>query len=272
MAEGWFHQRAAGVAQNWVSFVAQQQQEQLPANWDPDRRNLVFFCSSEDEFVSISDRGPTPLFPTQVEAMRAILASLENDPPQDTHLYLRMHPNLKDADNLQKRELESLESPFLTVIGPEDPTSTYAMMRGANMAIGVGSTAGLEAVYWGTPSVLIGPAFYQDLGATYNPETPAEFMDLLRADLTPKNNEPALMVAHYAATYGQPFQHFEATGFLDGRFRGTLLSKTSASRFKVWLLDQPSGIRSKLAQLTSAKPPKATTTAQVCPTLPKKAA
>ncbi|MCG8583662.1 MAG: hypothetical protein MI757_03025 [Pirellulales bacterium] len=249
IAKIWFHQRATGVAQSWVSFVAEQEAEQLPNDWDSTKKNIVFFSSSEDEFVSISDRWSHPLFPSQVEAMKAILASIESDPENNSHVYLRMHPNLGATDNRQKRQLAALRSPHLTVIEPEAKTSTYAMMRHADQAITVGSTAGLEAVYWGTPSILIGPAFYQDLGATYNPATSDELMDLLRVDLPPRDIEPALMYGYFLATFGTPYKHFESDGFLDGRFHGNLLSKTSVSRWKVWLLDRPARLRKALAKL-----------------------
>jgi hypothetical protein len=252
VAEGWFHQRAAGVAQSWVSFVAGQKEEKLPENWDASKRNLVFFSSSEDEFVSISDRWSRPLFASQVEAMQAILKSLEENGSDDTHIYLRMHPNLAATDNRQKRELGSLSSPLLTVIRPEAETSTYAMMRAADQAITVGSTAGIEAVFWGTPSILLGPSFYQDLGGTYNPATEQELMEMLRVDLPPRDVESALVYGYFVATCGVAFNHFESEDFLDGTFRGTRLSAARSSSLKVWFADQPGSWRSKLAQLALA--------------------
>lgn len=252
IARRWFHQRAGGVAQSWFSFVAEQRADELPDDWDEKKRNVVFVSSSEDEFVSISDRWSNPLYPTQLDALRAILDSMRSD-ADDLHLYLRLHPNLAGVDNRQTRELTHLTAPFLTVIQPTDATSTYAMIRGANKVVSVGSTAGLEAVYWGTPSILVGPAFYQDLGATYNPASHDELIQLIRANLEPKDIEPALMFGHYSATFGEPFEHFKADGFLDGTFKGAELSPALADRVRIWLLDRPSSIQRRLVRLICKK-------------------
>jgi hypothetical protein len=82
-----------------------------------------------------------------------------------------------------------------------------------------GSTVGIEAVYWGTPSVLLGKAFYQDLGAAYAAKT---HEDGLKAIMNPilGNREMALAYGYWANTRGIPYNYFEAEGFYEGNFRG----------------------------------------------------
>src|SRR5262249_6937812 len=46
-----YEQRAKGVEQGWFSFVTEQKQGCLPDDWDPSRRNVAVFVSSEFEFA-----------------------------------------------------------------------------------------------------------------------------------------------------------------------------------------------------------------------------
>ena len=61
---------------------------------------------------------------------------------------------------------------------------------------------GVEAVYWEKPSILAGMCFYRELGCTYNPETHVELMEMLGADLEPKDREPAIMFGYYLLNFG----------------------------------------------------------------------
>ena len=110
-----------------------------------------------------------------------------SNPPQ---LYLRVHPNLAGVDNRQTQQIAQLDSPLMTVIPADDPTSTYALLRHADTVLSYGSTVGIEAVYWGIPSVLAGASFYRDLGGTYNPATHAELVALLRRRSQPSRKRP----------------------------------------------------------------------------------
>ena len=161
----WFEDRRQGVAQSWVSFSADQQPHLLPNNWDKNRRNVVIFCSSEDEFVAISDDDGHSVYGSQLEGMQRLIETLSHQ-SHDLHLYLRIHPNLADVDNRQVRELKQLSAPMLTVIDARNPVSSYALIDAAEKVVTFRSTVGIEAVYWGKPSILVGPSFYVDLGGT----------------------------------------------------------------------------------------------------------
>ncbi len=68
---------------------------------------------------------------------------------------------------------------------PESSISTYAMMKHCDRVVSFGSTAGLEAAYWGKPSILAGTSFYRNLGATYNPRTHEDLVALIMAERLP---------------------------------------------------------------------------------------
>lgn len=220
VASEWYVNKSKGIEATWLSFVAAQEEDRLPDDWNPDRRNVVVFTSSEDEFGSIGDGWRNPLYASEVDGIRQILRSLDST-GDDVHLTVRVHPNLAGVDNGQTRGLRGLAAPFLTVVGPESAVSTYALVRHASAVLTFGSTVGIEAVYWGVPSILAGMSHYRNLGGTYNPSTHQELMQLLSAPLYPMPKEAALQYAHYYATYGVRYLHYAANGILSGRFRGT---------------------------------------------------
>jgi hypothetical protein len=226
-AERFYSDRSKGVVQSWYSFVTSQEAGRLPAGWDPAKRNIAIFNSSEDEFEALGDEYANPLYRTQQEGLERILTSIAQD-PSNIHLYLRVHPNLKGQDNHQTRQLATLKADFLTVLPPDDPVSSYTLMRHAKTVLTFGSTVGIESVYFGTPSILAGPGFYQGLGATYNPSSHDELMTMLRADLPPKDKTPALMYGYYFNSFGTPFKYYKPLGMTKGEFKGQDLHEKPA--------------------------------------------
>lgn len=223
VASNFFRQRAEGVMTSWYSFTAHQQAGLLPEGWDPNTRNVVAFTSSEDEFVAIGDQWTSGLYPNQVDGLRRIIGDGFSDGVV-SRLFVRVHPNLKGVDNASVRDVLALDGPMVTVIPPESTVSSYALLKAADIVLTFGSSIGIEAVYWGTPSVLAGPCFYGGLGGTYNPRSHSELIDMLKSGLAPKDPTPALMYGYYLATFGRPFRYFEPAGLFEGRFRGVELT------------------------------------------------
>ncbi len=215
----WFRNKSVGVELAWKSFVAGQQAGRLPDDWDPDRRNVVIFTSSEDEFVGIGAGWENPIYPSELDGVQSIVESLRQS-PHDLHVYVRVHPNLTGIDNRQTQGLRALSAPFLTVIPPDSPLSTYALLTNAEKVLTFGSTIGIEAVYWQVPSILAGISYYRNLGSTYNPASHDEVMALLAARLPPQDVEAALMYGYYLRSFGTPFRYFRASGIMSGAFKG----------------------------------------------------
>jgi hypothetical protein len=233
VARRWYADRAAGGGD--MPFVGGQHAERLPAGWNPDKHNVALYVSSEDEFAAIGESWRNPLYPTQNAALRAIIDSIGAD-PGNVHLYVRTHPNLAVVDNEQTREIATMEGPFSTVIPPADPVDTYALMRAADTVVAFGSTAGIEAVHWGTPTILAGMCFYRNLGVTYNPETHEELIRLLHEDLKPKPIGPTLAYGYFWPTFGVPFRYFTPDGFFSGRFKGVRIRPSPADQAKIAVL------------------------------------
>ena len=99
---------------------------------------------------------------------------------------MRVHPNLSKSDNSQTRFLEILDHEFgdrksgnLEVIPASSSISTYDLIDACDLIITFGSTVGIEAVYRGRPSILMGKALYEDLGCVIRPNSHEDLIEIL---------------------------------------------------------------------------------------------
>ena len=113
--------------------------------------------------------------------------------------YLRMHPNLSQLDNPFVNDLLELADKFdnIIVIAPAEKISSYSLMNAADKVISFGSTMGVEANYWGKPSILLSASEYYNLGVCYLPSSIEELCEMIKADLQPLAKEGALKYAFY---------------------------------------------------------------------------
>lgn len=215
-----FKERVSGIEQSWFSFVRDQKYGKLPDNWDQKKINIAIFNSSEDEFQAIGKEWQNPIYLNQLDGIKKIINDprIKND--KSLSLYLRIHPNLKGINNDYMQQLYALKSEQLTIIYPESEVSTYSLLLSSDKVLTFGSSVGIEAVYWGKPSILAGITFYRFLEATYNPNSHEELIQMLLTQLEPKSQEKALMYGFYMKTFGIPFKYYEANGIHSGKFRG----------------------------------------------------
>jgi hypothetical protein len=266
IAREWLENRASGAMVNGYTFVDKQQRGLLPANWDASKRNVVIFNSADFEYAMVGEEYINHIYPNQVQGIKRLLADVL--PYENIHVYLRVHPNLASLPHELAPVME-LSSPNLTTIAPQDSVSSYALMAAADRIVVFTSTVGIEAPFWGKPVILAGRANYQNLGATYNPNTHEEVVELLVRDaLPPKDSTGSLMYAYFFNTFGQPFKRYKARSFYAGEFNGkepfasrwlfrlhTLYKMTMPrnlqaridKRFEVWSLHS-------LASLSTVKP------------------
>lgn len=215
-AVDFFEDQAKGVARGWRSYVSHQSPGLLPPKWDPSKRNIVIFPSSDDEFVAIGDIWKQRIYANQVEGISRLCEDIKDH--DDVRLYLRVHPNLSNLDNSQTRAIAKLRSPNLALIPAESAISSYALIQAATCVVTFGSSVGIEAVYWGTPSILLSDSLYSELGGAYRPENHEETIALLLRDLPPKPRERSFKYGYYAASRGRRFRHYTPTDIFKGRF------------------------------------------------------
>ena len=107
-----------------------------------------------------------------------------------------------------------------TLIPSDSKISTYALIDNCEKVLTFGSTAGIEATFWGKPSIMAGASMYLHLDAVYRPKTHEELLQMLTAQLKPKSKEDAIKYGYYFNTFGEKFKYFEATDFFEGTFKG----------------------------------------------------
>lgn len=176
-------------------YVANQKKGLLPEGFDPTKRNIAIFTSSQDEIVALGDDWSyDQIFPNQHEAIGYIL----NHSVPDIHYYIRIHPNLKGVLYKDHTDLYKYDKlPNATVIPPESQVSSYDLMDACEKVITFGSSVGLEACYWGKPSILIGHTGYELCGAAYHIKKLADLMPAIEGNLPPKPKEAAIRFAYF---------------------------------------------------------------------------
>ena len=224
-AKQFFELRRTRKSTNWRSFTTTQKTGTLPADFDASKKNITIFNSSVSEYVCIPDLKPG-IFPENIIAIREIARYFQNKPQY--HVYLRVHPHLKDKlKNTQMQEIIALKNeniPNFTVIMPQEEIDTYTMLDKSDKVITFGSTMGIEATYWGKPSILIGDAYWRELNVAYEPANPQELFELLTTDNLPaKPSQNALQCGLKEITAGIKTKYYVPEGPWTGKFMGHYL-------------------------------------------------
>jgi len=223
----WFINRKGGIEKFEKSFVKSQIEDQLPLEFDKTKRNISIFNSSEDEMASISEY-QNDIFKNQNEAIIQILTHYKD--AKDIQFYLRLHPNLAGVDNTQTKEIYTLHFPNLRIIKPTEKIDTYALMDACEKTISFGSSTGIEATYWGKPSILYGKAFYMYLDCVYNPQSFIELCSLIDTkNLIPKQKEATLPFGYFMMTFGKKPLHFRYDGIDNSSYKNKKIKKFYSS-------------------------------------------
>lgn len=200
-------------------FTKKHQKGLLPTQWDEMKHNVVIFNSSEDEFASIGKEWQGGVYSSQFEGIQQISTALKNN--NNTHIYLRLHPNLMNAHESIIRQFDRLEGANFTIIAPNSSISTYSLINACDKVITFSSSVGIEAAYRQKPSIILGRCYYQHLGSTYHPETHEQTLQLILDETLPaKDITGALMYGHFRYSYGISYQHYKADTVLKGKFKG----------------------------------------------------
>lgn len=182
-----------------VSYTTLQKNGQLPADWDTTKHNISIFNSSEDEFASLGKEfKDLSLFPNQFTGIKYIFEKFGNDP--SVHLYLRIHPNLKNIPYSYHQKLHEFSGKYenVTIIPGDSPVSTYALIDNSDKILVFGSSVGFEAAYAKKPVILLGCAMYRNLGICYVPNSTDELDQLVMdKSLQPKDILGALKFSYF---------------------------------------------------------------------------
>ena len=225
LAEGaeFFEERPRGKLTGWQPFIGQQTPDLLPAGFDPTKRNVAVFGSSESEMLAIEGLMEGVQFPDQLKVYSAFFSlALQRCP--ELFFYLRLHPNSTTEGNRWWEEPMLVDLPNLSIIQPGSDISSYALLRECEKAVGLTTTMCLEATYWGKPSIVLGPTFYSGIDAVYEPRTLEEACDLVAEfGLPPKAKDNAIMYGAFSRCYGDQLQHSNPRNYYTLDFKGKIL-------------------------------------------------
>jgi hypothetical protein len=236
---GYFADRIAGTHSDWYSYTKQQEAGKLPETWKDGDNNVVIFCSSSDDIDCLREmvKGRT-LYENQYEGMDKILASVKQHP--HLKVFVRIHPRSAAMPEIGGKRLLELRQPNVTVIPANSPVSTYAMMRKAKRVVSFGSTTGLEATFWGIPSMLGYRSYFDSLGAVHTPKSHDEMMRLIVAEDTPvADKRGAMMYGYFMKTFGIQFRFNQPSGLVGGTFKDRPIRPHVALRTAGWMLNLP---------------------------------
>ena len=198
IAEQFFVKRRNAIPAGDVVYIKDQKPGRLPENWNSEKKNILILNSSEDEYASLGEEHEkNTLFSSQYEGIKYIIETCKDN--KDIHIYLRIHPNLKDITfqyHLKLYELAKI-SDNITIISPSSDISTYALIDAAEKVVVFASTTGTESVFWNKPVIQLSYSDYSLLNICYTPKTTEELNELLSMHLEPKDKLGALQYAYY---------------------------------------------------------------------------
>jgi len=226
-AESFFYNQRRGAEVGWLSYRKNQIPGRLP-ECVSSKRIISFFSTSDDEFAAIGDLVDWKKWRNQKFALLSLLRVIKRNPK--LYLFVRLHPHLcmkagRDLSDWQALKLP----PNATMIQPDEPTDSYALMERSYAVVSVGSTVGIESVFWGTPSILIGPSMYDRLGAVYTPKDERELEILLTKKPLKALPQKALSYGYYQSTFGRKYRFYKADTLFSGKFLGKNLQNVSRS-------------------------------------------
>lgn len=214
-----FARRRAGHGIGWHSFTADQEKGRIPQRASGKKR-WVYFSSSDDEFAAISDGFSSGPWDSQIDAVQNLMELAASN--SEVELVIRVHPHLKIKASVERARWATLKGPNIINIAPSDPTDSYSLIESSDVVFSFGSTIGIEAAYWGRPSVLLGASAYAKSGAVYTPTSASELKVLLSdsSAIPVASQDLCLPYGFYYLTFGRPFQFYQPTSLFEGTFLG----------------------------------------------------
>ena len=216
--------RSGGSLGKRKVFTQDQRKGALPEGFNYTKKNIAVFNGTIDEYAGIENRGNCIYKPDETAGIYRILQSFESD--SRFFFYLRVHPHMKDVPKgiSQLRDIRKLSSRFsnIFVIWPEESVDTYALLDACEKTLTFGSTVGVEATYWGKPSILADHAKFQNFNYAYMPKTHNELVELICADLKPKPPISAAKIIYLISYDGVSYKYFKETKDKNGNIKMTL--------------------------------------------------
>jgi hypothetical protein len=219
-----FIDRKNRVEQGWTTFT-KNQKKGLGINIDLEGRKLIaYFASSNDEYAAVGDIVNWGIWENQNNAVEHLIDVVSNN--KELFLAIRLHPHLINKHSLDLKKWLDLKLPTNAMLMmPDDDLDTYTLIEQASIVVTCGSTVGIESVFWGTPSITIGPSLYSKLGADYLPKNREELKNMILSNNLVATREATLPYGYYFSSYGTDFTYYKPHSLFSGEFLGVNLQK-----------------------------------------------
>ena len=209
-------------------FIQRQITKNLPAEFDPSKRNIAIFTSTEWEFAFLPD-WENFLGEDQGEIVSRIL--LNPDLSSDFVFWVRFHPNQKNSEDDVILEFKKKCGGLCNYIEPNEPVDSYALMEACEKIITFGSTIGMEATYWGIPSILCGRSEYESTDAVYRATSISDAVELINKKIEPKMQSSSFSYGLYRQKRGSEFSHVKLDFPKFPKVHGTISSSQPVKVF-----------------------------------------
>ena len=177
---------------------------------------MVLFTSSVWEKFGVHDYR-TDLYEDEYAGIKAILS--DDDLLSKYDVVVRWHPNLTGCGRGEREwilAVEKITSKSVKHFLPEADVDSYYLLEQADVVVSFGSTLGVEACYYGKPSVVLGPCIYDVLNVACFPYSHKNFIDVMSQALPVGDKDEALLYGFYEMDRcSEPFVYLQEKG---GRF------------------------------------------------------
>jgi len=194
-----FYRRQRRGSLQYLGYESFHQSHQKSFEASSDGRPILsIFTSSYWEYFAMPDY-LSPIYKNHYDGLKQIVQDL--DLSDKWSVYVRWHPNLINCGPYERRFIDEViasTSEAARHYLPEDLVNSYDIVMASDVVLTFGSTIGIEAAYYGKPSILLGRAIYEDLGSCYVPTTHDELMELLStSELRPKDKIGSYIFGRY---------------------------------------------------------------------------
>jgi hypothetical protein len=228
IADLFFIKKFIGEDTDFRSYTKEQNLLQLPNDINNYKKIVTIYTSSNFEFDYVNNEYTYKFYKSQIDGIRQIINSLKND--LNIGIFLREHPNQKFRNSNFREQLKQLYAPNLHYISAESDVSSYKLLLKSNIVITFNSTMGIEATYWGIPSILCSNAMYENFNIAYKPSTHDEAINLIKSDLRPISKEDVFKYGYYHSLFGIDFQYYKPVDIWHGYFLNINLHNASVNK------------------------------------------
>ncbi len=144
----------------------------------------------------------------------------------DSELVIRVHPHLSKKHIEDQQFWNNLGGKNVLLIESFSTVDTYGLIDSSDLVVAYASTVGMEATYWGKPSIALSRTAYTVTNCTYNPQSLDELIMLLCNEQLPSiPKEKCFPTAYFLETFGN-FEHkyYQQVSGENGTFCGKELT------------------------------------------------